>query len=84
MLLMLHTENIFLNAVARCPPIQAPAHGDVRPDVCKSPFGAQYGESCVFTCNSSNGYQLEGPQNVSCQGNGSWNADTKKPFCKGK
>ncbi len=81
---MLHTENISPNSAVRCPSIQAPANGDVRPDVCKLRFGAQHRTGCVFTCNTSNGYQLKGSRYVSCLSNGTWSADTKKTFCKGK
>ena len=75
---------LLTHPVVRCPSIKAPAYGDVIPDACKSLLGAQYGDSCFFVCNPSNGYQLEGPKNVLCQHNGSWSTNTEMSFCKGK
>lgn len=68
--------------IVKCPAIKVPVHGDVSPQVCKSVSGVQYKTRCLFTCDSLNGYMLEGPNNVSCQENASWSVDEMETVCK--
>ncbi|CAB3978528.1 sushi, von Willebrand factor type A, EGF and pentraxin domain-containing 1-like [Paramuricea clavata] len=54
-----------------CPKVQAPANGGVLPASCASnPSGSEFGQRCVFYCNS--GYELRGPRYKSCQADQSW------------
>ncbi|PFX24406.1 sushi, von Willebrand factor type A, EGF and pentraxin domain-containing protein 1-like isoform X3 [Stylophora pistillata] len=68
--------------IVKCPAIKLPVHGDVSPQVCKSVSGVQYKTRCFLTCDSLNGYKLEGPQNVSCEENGLWSPDKMETICK--
>ena len=69
--------------VVKCPGIKAPSHGMVVPSSCKQRSGVNYNTDCSVTCNTKDGYQLDGPRRVSCLENGSWSGDTSKIRCKG-
>ena len=45
--------------------------------------GVNYGTKCFIFCNTTEGYELEGPSNVTCLEDGSWSADISKMTCKG-
>ena len=77
-----HNSCTFLSVV-KCPTIATPPHGVVSPPPCNSISDVNYGTNCIFSCNASAGYQLEGPSNVSCLDSGLWSADTTKIICKG-
>ena len=48
-----------------------PQNGGVFPASCASnPSGSEFGQRCVFYCNS--GYELRGPRYKSCQADQSW------------
>ena len=70
-------------SVVKCPGIKGPSHGMVVPSSCKQRSGVNYDTDCSFTCNTKDGYQLDGPRRVSCLENGSWSGDTSKIRCKG-
>lgn len=75
---------ILLYLVVKCPSIKAPSHGMVFPSTCQTPSGVNYKTECVFTCNDTVGFQLEGEQNVSCLQSGRWSNDATNTICKGK
>lgn len=75
---------IFFHLVVKCPSIEAPSHGMVSPSTCQIPSGVNYKTECMFSCNVTVGYQLEGASKVSCLESGSWSEDTSKTICRGK
>lgn len=70
-------------SVITCPAIAAPSHGMVSPVECEKSLGLNYKTECYFACDLTNGYQLEGPNSISCLENGSWSADFREVICKG-
>ncbi|XP_068706774.1 uncharacterized protein [Montipora foliosa] len=68
--------------IVKCPPIETPILGTVVPEQCKIASGVVYKTECLFMCNDTNGYQLQGPEKVACLGNGSWSADSKLTICQ--
>lgn len=68
--------------IVKCPPIETPILGTVVPEQCKIISGVVYKTECLFMCNDTNGYQLQGPEKVACLGNGSWSADSKLTICQ--
>lgn len=69
--------------VVKCPAIQATFNGTISPPHCLKRPGVNYGTKCFIFCNTTEGYELEGPSNVTCLEDGSWSADISKTSCKG-
>ena len=66
-----------------CPRIQEPANGGVLPAYCaKNPEGAEFGQRCVYYCNS--GYELRGPRYKSCQADQTWSESMESTCVRGK
>ena len=75
---------LFLYSVVKCPSIIAPSHGMVFPSTCQIPSGVNYKTECVFMCNDTVGFQLEGAPKVSCLESGACSSDTTSTICKSK
>ena len=70
----------FFSVALYCPKVQEPANGGVLPAYCaKNPDGAEFGQRCVYYCDS--GYELRGPRYKSCQADQTW-SETMESTCE--
>ena len=70
-------------SVVKCPSIAKPSNGMVVPSTCQIPSGVNHKTQCLFMCNVTIGYHLEGAPKVSCLESGSWSDDPTKTICRG-
>lgn len=78
----LWSGNMTTCKMVKCPAIAPPYQGRIVPSSCTSVSGVYYKTQCLFMCNDTAGYRLEGARNVSCLESGSWSAKINKTICR--